>query len=509
MITTFRPTEARLYLNDKANKLLAFQVRQATGAKLVINAALFDKDTWKALCDVKAEGKVISDDSYTYRGIGWNTGSGELHVTTDINAYENYISCVMLINNGAKLSLIQPGGSKVYTPDVGRSAGRTAVIGFDDGSYGAWCVKDGEHDMTPEELQGAIFALGRVVWCLMLDGGGSSQLSQDGDEYVYSSRPTQSYLCFFWNEAAGTTALDGVTARFITKNRCYTNQVKCSKTKAMLHSTGTPGAKAAAFIANMNSAAADTSVEFVIDDTGTYQLLPLGIKSWHCGASANNTHVACEICEPLETRVLPVNWKTLGLNQAGNTEYAVTLLQKELLARGYDPKGIDGDFGKNTEAALIACQKSLGLTADGLCGVKTLAKLADRDGSYLAYPVETVQPYFEAVYARAVALFAQLMTELGGKPEEIVCHSEGYALGIASNHADVMHWFPRHGKTMDDFRADVAAEVNGKTEQPSALEQAVDKLAAAGVIDSPDYWKAGNYSAATVEKVLVKMAAAL
>ena len=154
-------------------------------------------------------------------------------MTTDINAYENYISCVMLINNGAKLSLVQPDGTKVYTPDVGRSAGRTAVIAFDDGSYGAWCVKDGEHDMTPEELQDAIFALGHVVWCLMLDGGGSSQLSQDGNEYVYSSRPVESYLCFFWNEAAGATALEGVTARFITKNRCYTNQVKCNKTRAM------------------------------------------------------------------------------------------------------------------------------------------------------------------------------------------------------------------------------------------------------------------------------------
>lgn len=25
-------------------------------------------------------------------------------------------------------------------------------------------------------------------------------------------------------------------------------------------------------------------------------------------------------------------------------------------------------------------------------------------------------------------------------------------LGISSNHADVMHWFPRHGETMDSFR---------------------------------------------------------
>ena len=37
----------------------------------------------------------------------------------------------------------------------------------------------------------------------------------------------------------------------------------------------------------------------------------------------------------------------------------------------------------------------------------------------------------------------------------LICHSEGHALGIASNHGDVMHWWPKHGKSMDTFRAEV------------------------------------------------------
>ncbi len=41
--------------------------------------------------------------------------------------------------------------------------------------------------------------------------------------------------------------------------------------------------------------------------------------------------------------------------------------------------------------------------------------------------------------------------------KDIICHSEGYKLGIASNHGDVMHWFPKHGKSMDTFRSDVKA----------------------------------------------------
>lgn len=39
----------------------------------------------------------------------------------------------------------------------------------------------------------------------------------------------------------------------------------------------------------------------------------------------------------------------------------------------------------------------------------------------------------------------------------IICHSEGYKQGVASNHGDVMHWFPKHGKSMDTFRAEVKA----------------------------------------------------
>lgn len=51
----------------------------------------------------------------------------------------------------------------------------------------------------------------------------------------------------------------------------------------------------------------------------------------------------------------------------------VTLLQTELVQRGYDvgTSGIDGDFGRATEAAVKAFQKDAGLVVDGVCGQKT------------------------------------------------------------------------------------------------------------------------------------------
>lgn len=71
--------------------------------------------------------------------------------------------------------------------------------------------------------------------------------------------------------------------------------------------------------------------------------------------------------------------------------------------------------------------------------------------------------YFNKVYKEAVELCAYLCKQYGLTEQNIICHSEGYKKGIASNHGDVMHWFPKHGKSMDTFRADVKALLSGGT----------------------------------------------
>ena len=51
-------------------------------------------------------------------------------------------------------------------------------------------------------------------------------------------------------------------------------------------------------------------------------------------------------------------------------------LQERLSALGFDVGGIDGRFGPRTEAAVIAFQGSIGITADGIVGRSTKAALA-------------------------------------------------------------------------------------------------------------------------------------
>ena len=70
--------------------------------------------------------------------------------------------------------------------------------------------------------------------------------------------------------------------------------------------------------------------------------------------------------------------------------------------------------------------------------------------------------YFAKVYKEAVELCAYLCKMFDLTENNIICHSEGHKKGIASNHGDVMHWFPIHGKSMNTFRADVKALLGDK-----------------------------------------------
>lgn len=84
-------------------------------------------------------------------------------------------------------------------------------------------------------------------------------------------------------------------------------------------------------------------------------------------------------------------------------------------------------------------------------------------GTMIGYDAEKNEDYFKAVWNNAVDLCVTLCTQYGFDPlTDIICHSEGHTLGIASNHADVMHWFPKHGQSMDTFRGSVKKRLEEK-----------------------------------------------
>lgn len=80
----------------------------------------------------------------------------------------------------------------------------------------------------------------------------------------------------------------------------------------------------------------------------------------------------------------------------------------------------------------------------------------------------TDKTYFDKAYKEACEITAYLcklynidpngsVTVNGVKVPTILCHADSHKLGMGSNHGDINHWFPKHGKSMATARADVAA----------------------------------------------------
>lgn len=499
-IPTDRIRSVKLYINRDKLPLSAIVERE--GLDLAITGNFYGPD-WKPVCPLKADGQVVEyDPEYAYPALSWDEGPD---VTVDVvprgglSPWKNYIANCAGIYHGQDQPMI-------FGADVGGRRGRTGW-GFKDGALALVAFPDGIDGMTPLELRAWAKSQGWTDFILADGGRKVNYYDREAGTLIEGKDPSQN-LILIWLKKEEETPMDGITQRMMTKNPCYTSGRTITPKGVMVHSTAAPGVMAQALAKSWDTPTAKAAVHAIVDDAVTLQTLPWTTRGGHAGSqagTANGTHIAFEICEPQECRLLPEEWEPL---KRGDTGWAVERLQRELTARGYDPKGIDGSFGPGCDAALRSCQKDLGLDVDGSCGPATLAALADRDGSFLAYDPAETKDYFAAAWGRAVALTAHLCETYGLDPmTDVLDHSEGHALGIASNHADVGHWFPRHGKSMDDFRAAVKAALAG--EDVSELATAVDKLSAAGLIDSPDYWKGGTYSADNVKQLLIKWAASI
>jgi len=94
--------------------------------------------------------------------------------------------------------------------------------------------------------------------------------------------------------------------------------------------------------------------------------------------------------------------------------------------------------------------------------------------------------YFGKIYKEACELTAYLCKMFGIDPKgsvnyngvkvpTILCHADSCKLGLGSNHGDVLHWFPKFGKSMDTVRNDVAALLRGSSESSGTPVPSTDK----------------------------------
>ena len=89
---------------------------------------------------------------------------------------------------------------------------------------------------------------------------------------------------------------------FTTKNKCYQVAAPLTPRGIMLHSIGVPQPNAAVMAQSFNQYRPNgQSVcvhAFVQRDGMVYQTLPWTVQAWHCGGSANGTHIGIEMTEP-------------------------------------------------------------------------------------------------------------------------------------------------------------------------------------------------------------------
>ncbi len=72
----------------------------------------------------------------------------------------------------------------------------------------------------------------------------------------------------------------------------------------------------------------------------------------------------------------------------------------------------------------------------------------------------TSYEHFIKTYQEAVEVAAYLCTIYQIQPKNIISHKEGHTKGLASNHGDPEHWWETHAMFMEDFRYEVAKEID-------------------------------------------------
>lgn len=82
-------------------------------------------------------------------------------------------------------------------------------------------------------------------------------------------------------------------------------------------------------------------------------------------------------------------------------------------------------------------------------------------GTMIGYDVAKNQGYFDRMWKMVVAWNVYVVKKFGYPVSEISDHAESYRAGYGSNHGDVGHWWPKHGKSMDALRQEVQAILSG------------------------------------------------
>ncbi|WP_243130628.1 N-acetylmuramoyl-L-alanine amidase [Flavonifractor plautii] len=467
------------------------QVKAACGCQYILNSWFYDTITGRPVGNLKIDGTVKAAAGWNGWGLTWDKGADiRLDILPD-NGGASYLSGVELLTPTRG-----PGKALSYSPEYGGTRGRSAVL-LAGARVILYCSGDGTADAkTPEGLRDELVSIGcrydqaANLRALGLDSGGSSQCDFGDGQRIYSARRVAGYLCV-WTRQGGQEPPD-------------------KEDKPMSKYTVTPSIGV-----NIRSGPGTGYGKVGAYPMGTVVDVLEERDGW---GRTNKGWVSLAYLEAVE-----------GPQRVTDTGLAI---QTHLIAPGADnrPGGSNpckyitihetGNAAKGADAAAHAAYLdsdagerdlvSWHYTVDDHAIVQNLpdAETAYHAGDGKAGPGNTTSigieicvnagGDFAQAQANAASLVRQLMEEHGIPIDRVVQHA---------------HWngkdCPKTIRATTGAWEGFLALCRGKTAGVSELGAAVDKLAAAGLINSPDYWKGGVYSAANVQALIIKWAASL
>ena len=457
------------------------QVKEETGAQYVLNGGMWNPDG-SACPLLKVGGVMRSGTPWRAMGYAWDKGP-DIHMTSEYGGADNFIAVTAIIASG------KPVDKPSYGSAQGGKRGRSA-IGLRGGSLALYCSGDGTGDVTtPEELRDELARLGWAS-AVMLDGGGSSQCDFGG-ERITASRKVHNWICVYLKQG-GTETPPEQEDKPMSK---YT--VTPSIGVNIRSGPGTNYGKVGAY-----------PMGTVVDVLEARDGWGRTTKGWVSLAYLEAVEGPQRVIDngiAIQEHIISGGRK----NRPGrdtNPDTYITIHETGNAAKGADAAAhgayLDSAAGEDD---LVSWH----YTVDDHAIVQHLPdyETAYHAGDGKAGPGNTTSigieicvnagGDFAQAQANAAALVRLLMEEHGIDIEHIVQHN---------------HWngkdCPKTIRSTPGAWEAFLVLCNGEPVD-AELSAAVDKLAAKGLINSPDYWKGGVYSAANVQALIIKWAASL
>ena len=464
------------------------QVKAACGCQYILNAWFYDTITGRPVGNLKIDGTVKADAGWNCQGLTWDAGEDIRMDLIPDRGRASYISGVELLTPTRG-----PGKALSYSPEYGGTRGRSAVL-LAGARVILYCSGDGTADSkTPEGLRDELVSIGcrydqaANLRALGLDAGSSSNCDFGDGQRISNGKRVKGYLCI-WTTEGGT-------------------EPPPDKEESMGKYTVTPSIGV-----NIRSGPGTSYGK---------------VGAYPCGA----------VVDVLEERDgwgrTDKGWVSLAYLEAVEGPQRVTdtglAIQTHLIAPGADnrPGGSNpckyitihetGNAAKGADAAAHAAYLdsdagerdlvSWHYTVDDHAIVQHLPDYEtayhagdgkDGPGNTTSIGIEicvNAGGDFAQAQANAAALVRLLMEEHGIPLDNVVQHNRW-------NGKDCPKTIRATAGAWEAF----LALCRGETANVSKLDTDVDTLANVGIIDQPDYWKAGNYSKDTVEALIGKTA---